>query len=172
MNSNFIIITMLVVFSLFSCKETSVPTDANETISDAKGRYTKEKAAILSVLNEETKAAFTRDYETWKDQWVHEAYVTKTYMQFTDSTMTETVGWNEINQFVLTYFKDHPEPDPLPQLLQDIDVRLYENGAWVSYNQEDPERGLKRETRLMEKIGNQWKIAGMHTTIYGDENRE
>jgi hypothetical protein len=31
----------------------------------------------------------------------------------------------------------------------------------------DPERGRKRETRLLEKVAGQWKIAGMHTTIYG-----
>jgi hypothetical protein len=37
----------------------------------------------------------------------------------------------------------------------------------VSYEQNDVERGLKRETRLMEKKDGQWKIAGMHTTIYG-----
>jgi len=46
-----------------------------------------DKAAILRVLNEETIAAFSRDYEGWQDKWVQEPYVTKTYMNFADSSM-------------------------------------------------------------------------------------
>ena len=93
-------------------------------------------------------------------------------MNFSDSSMTETLDWDEINEFVRTYIEEHPEPSPLPTLVDDINVRLFGNGAWVSYEQNDAERGLKRETRLMQKIDNQWKIAGMHTTIYGFKNRE
>ncbi len=127
-----------------------------------------EKAAILRVLNEETIAAFSRDYEGWQSKWVQTPYVTKTYMNFADSSMTETLGWEEVNQFVVDYFAEHPEPDPLPDPLISIDVRVYGNGAWVSYEQDDPARGHKRETRLMERVDGQWKIAGMQTVIYGE----
>ena len=104
---------------------------------------------------------------------VHKQYVTKLYMNLTDTTMTETLGWNEINNFVKDYFREHPEPAPLPTLVDKIDVRLYGNGAWVNYEQNDSVRGLKRETRLMEKENGQWKIAGMQTIIYGfrDQNQ-
>lgn len=71
-----------------------------------------------------------------------------------------------------TFIEEHPEPEPVPTLVDDIDVRLYENGAWVSYEQQDSLRGLKRETRLMEKVNGQWRIAGMHTTIYGPKKEE
>ena len=127
-----------------------------------------EKAAILRVLNEETIAAFSRDYEGWQSKWVQTPYVTKTYMNFADSSMTETLGWEEVNQFVVDYFAEHPEPDPLPDPLISIDVRVYGDGAWVSYEQDDPARGHKRETRLMERVDGQWKIAGMQTVIYGE----
>lgn len=126
-----------------------------------------EKAAILRTLNEETIAAFSRDLATWQDKWIHTPYVTKTYLNFSDSSMTETLGWADVNQFVVDYFAAHPEPDPLPEPLKDIEVRLYGNGAWVSYEQQDPARGRKRETRLMEKVAGSWKIAGMQTVIYG-----
>lgn len=129
--------------------------------------FAQEKAAILQVLNEETKAAFNRDYEGWKDKWVHEKYVTKTYMNFADSSMTETLGWEEINDFVKTYLEEHPEPAPIPKLVDAIEVRLYGKGAWVNYEQNDAKLGLKKETRLMEKVEGQWKIAGMQTVIYG-----
>lgn len=127
-----------------------------------------EKAAILATLNAETVAAFSRDYDGWQAHWVHEPYVTKTYMNFADSSLTETLGWAEVNEFIVDYFAGHPEPDPLPEPLMDIDVRLYGSGAWVSYDQTDPARGRKRETRLMERVDGKWKIAGMGTVIYGE----
>jgi hypothetical protein len=125
-----------------------------------------EKAAILKALNTETTAFFNRDYDLWAAQWVHEAFIAKTYMVFSDSSQSEMLGWQAINEFAKDYMREHPEPEPVPTLLSEIDVRLYGKGAWVSFRQDDPARGLKRETRLMEKVNGQWKIAGMHTTIY------
>ncbi len=164
------IVAMLFCFCFIACKNENSPKVVIE--KDDMEAFNEEKKAILTVLNEETIAAFSRDYESWQDKWVHEDFVTKTYMQFPDSTITETLGWKEIDQFVRTYFKEHPEPDPFPTALKDIKVRLYKNGAWITYEQKDPVRGLKRETRLMEKVDNEWKIAGMHTTIYGSKNVE
>jgi len=164
----FLILSSLVI--LFSCT-----TDNSATINQKTSEiinFEKEKAAILDVLNNETKAAFSRDYPAWKEKWVQEPYVTKTYMNFADTSMTETLGWKKIDDFVRTYIEDHPEPDSLPTLIDDIEVRLYETGAWVSYKQNDVERGLKRETRLMEKVNNQWKIAGMQTVIYGFQKEQ
>jgi len=162
-----LVILTTIFLCAISCKQEDVQKEGKEMEN-----FNQEKANILAVLNNETKAAFSRNYEAWKDNWVHEDFVTKTYMQFPDSIITETLGWKEINEFVKTYFDEHPEPDPLPEPLKDIEVRLYGKGAWVTYEQEDPVRGLKRETRLMEKVGSKWKIAGMHTTIYGLKNKE
>ena len=131
----------------------------------------RERAAILAVLNGETEAAFTRDYAAWEDHWVQEPYVTKTYINFADSTSSETLGWEDVSAFVRTYIAEHPEPDPLPQPLDDIDLRLYGKGAWVDYQQVDPGSGYKRETRLMEKVDGKWKIAGMQTVIYGSDRQ-
>lgn len=126
-----------------------------------------EYETILNTLNEETLAFFSRDYDLWADKWVHEPYATKSYMIFTDSTISETLGWAAIRSFGRDYLQMHPKPEPVPDLLDEIEIRLYGKGAWVSFEQYDSLRGIKRETRLMEKHGDQWKIAGMHTTIYG-----
>jgi hypothetical protein len=88
-------------------------------------------------------------------------------MKMMDSSLSETIGWNAINSFGEKYISEHPKPDPIPSLLNEVNVRLYENAAWVTFEQQDSIRGRKRENRLMEKIDGQWKIAGMHTTIYG-----
>lgn len=170
MNQKVLIIFLAVFFCSIGCKETTIEETENVTVGI--DELEVEKEAILKTINDETKAAFNRDYKGWKEKWVHEEYVTKTYMDFRDSSMSETLGWNDINDFVRTYIEEHPEPAPLPTLVDHIEVRLYGNGAWVNYEQNDSERGLKRETRLMEKINGQWKIAGMQTVIYGGKGGE
>jgi len=137
-----IIFAFSVILCTTGCKEIEkqeTEKSVNQTIAIA-----LEKEAILQTLNNETKAAFQRDYDAWKEHWVH----------------------------VKTFIEAHPEPEPVPELLNKIDVRLYGTGAWVTYEQKDALRGLKRETRLMEKVNGEWKIAGMQTTIYGFETNE
>ena len=161
---------LVIFFLIVSLAATSCQEATRENAPDTTGpavNVEQEKVAILATINRETEAAFRRDYRGWQDYWVHAPYVAKTYMEMPDSSMSETLGWQAIDDFVRTYIEEHPEPDPVPTLVDDIDVRLYGDGAWVSFEQNDSVRGLKRETRLMEKVDGQWKIAGMHTTIYG-----
>ena len=87
--------------------------------------------------------------------------------QINNTRASETLGWTAVDDFVRTYLEAHPEPETPPMPLADADVRLYGDGAWVSYEQDDADQGRKRETRLMEQVNGAWKIAGMHTTIYG-----
>ncbi|WP_194972613.1 hypothetical protein [Aquiflexum lacus] len=158
---NDIPVTGLLIFCLImlSCNK---PT--NElTESDVKS----ESVLIKKTVNDETKAAFQREYEQWSEFWVHENYVTKTYINFGDSSMSENIGWSEIDSFIKEFFVLNPDPDSVPVVINDMDIRFFGNGALVNFEQHDPERGLKRESRLMEKIDGKWKIAGMHTTIYG-----
>lgn len=166
MNHNKLRILALVILAIsVNCKEVKEP-DRN-TADEQSVNAEDEKKAILETLNNETKAAFQRDYATWKEYWVHDTDITKTYIDFGESTFSESVGWDQISGFVKTFMEEHPEPEPVPKLLDNIDVRLYGGGAWVTYEQQDSLRGLKRESRLMEKTDGQWKIAGMQTTIYG-----
>jgi len=155
----------MMVLASVSCED--VKKINNEGVQNPTESLEQEKEAILKTLNDETEAAFRRDYMAWKDNWVHDPDISKVYIDFADSTFSESVGWEEISGFVKKFIEEHPIPEPVPKLLDSIDVRLYGNGAWVTYEQKDSLRGLKRETRLMEKVNGAWKIAGMQTTIYG-----
>lgn len=157
---------ILLIILVIACKE---QVQRETTPEKPEVSFEVEKAAILQTLNSETEAAFSRNYEAWQEKWVHDLAMTKIYLNFTDSTFSESIGWKEVDQFVKDYFVAHPAPEPVPELVADIDVRLYGNGAWVVYESQDSLRGRKRETRLMEKVDGQWKIAGMQTTIYGVE---
>lgn len=163
-----LIITVLIFLITVSCEEqkTSFDHNKNQDIT-----FEQEKRAILERLNNETKDAFQRNYDAWTKNWVHDPNISKVYMDFRDSTFSESIGWEKISSFVKTFLEEHPEPEPVPELLNDINVRLYGNGAWVTFEQQDSLRGLKRETRLMEKVNGEWKIAGMQTTIYGFKSR-
>ena len=129
----------------------------------------RDRALVLDAVNGETRAALARDYEAWRGHWVHEPYVTKTYVNVADGTGSETVGWDAVDGFVGDYLREHPEPEPPPRPVTDADVRLYGDGAWVGYEQVDADQGRKRESWLMERVGGRWRIAGMHTTVYGPE---
>ena len=152
------ILLLLISFAGIRCT-TSSPTETSTSNLES------ERTAILHTLNAETAAAFNRDYEAWQQHWVQTPDVTKSYLNFVDSTMTETVGWPAVSAFVRTYIEEHPEPAPLPEPLTDIEVRVYGTGAWVSYEMNDPNQGWKREYRLMEKADGVWRIAGMQTVI-------
>ncbi|MDT0620732.1 hypothetical protein [Croceitalea vernalis] len=162
---NLISFTFLGLLFAAGCKKDK--NNGAEKIVNEGINIEQEKEAILETLNNETMAAFQRDYKAWTKNWVQDPSITKTYIDFPENTFTESIGWNEISQFVKTFIEEHPEPEPMPKLLNEINVRLYGNGAWVTYEQQDSLRGLKRETRLMEKVDGEWKIAGMQTTIYG-----
>lgn len=166
---SFIFITLMSVITMGCEKSIKSSTEHPEK---QVASVEEEKKAILETLNNETKNAFQRDYEAWTENWVHDPSISKIYVDFADSTFSESVGWEEISQFVKEFIAQHPEPEPVPKLLDSIDVRLYGNGAWVTFFQQDSIRGLKRETRLMEKVNGKWKIAGMQTTIYGFESNE
>ncbi len=165
-----IVLSLAGAMSLLGCAD-SGSQRAAETATEAVDPD-REAALILDVLNAETRDALGRDYDGWRSHWVHEPYVVKTYIDLANGTASETLGWDEVDAFVRTYIETHPEPEPLPSPLVDADVRVYGDGAWVGYEQDDADQGRKRESRLMEKVGGAWKIAGMHTTIYGPSRAE
>ncbi len=162
-----VFLILFLVINLSSCEEVKKVGEKKTQIQ--KTDLELQEKTILETLNNETKAVFDRDYSAWKEHWVQDPGISKVYLDFPENTFSESVSWDEISGFVKDFIEQHPEPEPVPKLVNDIDVRLYGNGAWVTYQQNDSLRGLKRETRLMEKVDGEWKIAGMQTTIYGFE---
>lgn len=106
------LLTFIFTTILFAigCKE-APKNEANE-VPDQPLNFEEEKNAILETINNETKAAFQRDYESWEEKWVHNPAIVKTYINFADSSFSESVGWEEISGFVRTFIEEHPERNP------------------------------------------------------------
>lgn len=49
--------------------------------------------------------------------------MTKTYLDHVANIFSESMGWGEISPFVKTFIEEHPKPEPLPKLLDKIDVK-------------------------------------------------
>ncbi len=162
------LITVLVSALAVACNDVPRSKEIQPSPSHADAPATKIRAALKS----ETKAACDRDYEAWKSHWIQRKNVTKTYMDFENGSFSEMTSWDEIDDFVRIYIEEHPDPVDAPELPSDIKVKVYGEGAWVSYEVDDPTSGRKRESRLMEKEDGKWKIAGMHTTIYGKDDQD
>ncbi len=80
-----------------SCKEPV--SEKTENTTNQTVDFKQEKKAILETINNETKATFQRNYESWKEKRVHDPTITKTYINFVDSTFSESIGWNKISKF-------------------------------------------------------------------------
>ena len=83
---------LLVLFILLGCNEKKMKTNGS---IDKQINPELEKKAILHRLNNETKDAFQRDYEAWTKNWVHDPSISKVYMNFVDSTFSQSIGWKE-----------------------------------------------------------------------------
>jgi hypothetical protein len=126
------------------------------------------KLQIEKLISDETAAAFERDFERWKTYWVHSDETFKTYINFSDSSFQEVLGWNNIQEFVKNFMDENPQAEEAPNIESEISIDIFENAAWVSFIQQDAKRGKKREARLLRLIEGEWKIFGMHTTIYAN----
>lgn len=140
------------------CQPEKKPTNQ---ASSVQADTVAERAAILHLLARENETFCNRDYDGWAATWVHEPFTLKTYTG--PGLYSEYSGWHSIDSLAKDYFRQHPKPDALPTGQQQWQVRLMGKAAWVTFEQQDDRRGRKKEIRLLEKQGSDWKIAVMGT---------
>lgn len=127
--------------------------------------YNKERAQILQVIETESKAFWDKDYNKWADCWAHEPYI-RTMGWWKDGGVTVVKGWEERGPRTKGYMDKFPEPNPQNVRRENINIRILQDAAWVTFDQYGKDNGepvmdmpgLSRETRFMEKHNGQWKI--------------
>lgn len=123
-----------------------------------KTQFSAEEKAIIQVIEDESKHFWARDIKSWKKCYVHEDYVT--WAAATRDGVRQYSSWKAWYKEVKSLFEASPEPEPYDGLVKkyDYNFRIYGQGAWVSFKQED-NGTITNETRILEKVKGQWKIA-------------
>lgn len=117
-----------------------------------------EKAAIKSVIEQETASFMNLDYKTWSSLWLKVPYA---YWSYSDSTGTSYVeGWENLNSTYTDYFKNS-KPSKGEITHEWIEIRVFENGAYAYFLQkvyDEIDRDETSQIRVLEKKDGKWKL--------------
>lgn len=125
----------------------------------------EERKAILALIEKESTAFWDKDYDAWASCWVHSPYV-RTMGWWARGGVTVVSGWEERGPRTKQHMEANPEPNPQNVRRENINMRIYHDAAWVTFDQYGSDTGepdmdmpgLSRETRFLEKHNGQWKI--------------
>jgi hypothetical protein len=160
------------ILLLNSCQETSEKQMSSITKSEFD--EAKEKDAIMSVIEQETRCFFERNYECWKGCWIDEDYAFLAW-NGSDGTYYAALGWDEINNggkaYIDAAIKNNPEGQSVTShpivKRENIQFKFYnEKLAFLVWKQYNSNRTndffqVSQDTRLMEKRDGQWKIVNV-----------
>ena len=117
-----------------------------------------DKEAIKQVIENESRHFWARDFQSWKKLWVHSDYAV--WIAASNDAIRQYDGWKAWSSNVKEFFAENPDPMPYDGKVtkEDYRFRIYRDGAWVSFIQNN--KGTRTlETRIMEKKNGQWRIA-------------
>lgn len=117
-----------------------------------------DKEAIKAVIEQETASFMNVDYKTWSSLWLKVPYA---YWSYSDSTGTNyTEGWDNLSKTYEEYFKT-AKPSKGEITHEWIEIRIYENGAYVYFIQkvsDDIDHDETSQMRVLEKKDGKWKL--------------
>ena len=126
----------------------------------ATAQKTTDEEAIKAVIEQETKAYFSVDYDNWINSWSHVPYA---YWSYADTAgLNHFAGWKAIeigfNDYFITTRPSRIEIDRTWEHL-----RIYKDGAYARFRQAVITNGVRgpeqTEIRVLEKNKDkQWKI--------------
>lgn len=110
-----------------------------------------DKEAIKEVIAKETIAFLNVDYKKWSECWLKVPYA---YWSYSDSTtISRTEGWDLMDKTFADYFKN-ARPSSGKVSNEWIELRIYENGAYVRFAQkviDEYETSETSQIRILEK---------------------
>jgi len=131
-----------------------------------------EKAAIMEVLEAETNAWASRDYEAWKSYWTQSEG--SSLLWVSPNNLFTSNSWGEIDENTKQSLADSDPIDPVDLSRDNVVAVVSSDQAWVRFNQQanfgpDGAANKTMESRHMKKVNGQWKIhalAGVNATAY------
>jgi hypothetical protein len=153
----------------------------NSDTASSSTDYGSEAAQIMDVIKAEYRSYFEKNYEVWSGCMVQEDY----YKQFGywegypekirhyDSwTMLKEVKQERFDVDSAGYWNEN---EPVMEI-NDVNIQIRKDVAWVTFRQRTTDQetgdflGEAWETRILEKINGQWKIA-YHGWLYSPMER-
>jgi hypothetical protein len=148
-----------------SCDNTTT-----ERISAATFNEAEDTEKIMKVIEGETGSFYKRDYESWKNFYIHTYYAFQAWNNG-DGTVDAKTGWPAVDSGIGNYIKTYPvEPGGSSHpvvLRKNIITKFYADTVayllWDQYNgdQTSQKFQLSKEVRLMEKQNGEWKIVNV-----------
>jgi hypothetical protein len=129
--------------------------------------HSPEAAAVLEVIVAESTAFWEKDYDAWARFWVQAPYI-RMMGWWERGGISVIEGWEALSSRIRRNMLDNPSPNPSAGRVRrsNINLRLSETMAWVSFEQHGIDSGeptmdmpgLSHETRILEKHGGAWKL--------------
>ena len=130
----------------------------------------KEKEAILALITEETQAYHDKDYERFAACYVQDESNIR-ILGGENEKMSYTVGYEKVGSSFKELFENDPEPTPNNEVKKNIKIKVYNDCAWVVFEEEDftdegESNGKGIGTNFLEKVDGKWKIAYLSRVHY------
>lgn len=161
---NFLLATALLCFLFAACENKNTPAPASAF--DEK----KEQEAIMATIRQETECFYKGDYDCWKQAYAQTDYSFQAWNN-PDSTVDAKTGWKAVDEKIGKYIRENPAPaggSNYPKVeRRNMIVKFYcDKIAWMSWDQYNFSNKRQvwqysKETRVMEKMGGQWKIVSV-----------
>lgn len=113
---------------------------------------------IKAVIAEETASYYNVDHKKWFETWAKVPYASWSYADRDTYRLLD--GWETMNKAFEEYFKTG-KPSHSEIINEWIEVRIYDGGAYVRFNQkvkDDFEIQLTSQVRVLEFQDGRWKI--------------
>jgi hypothetical protein len=167
MKKYFVLIVILMLVAGTSCQE-------NVDIE-------KEKKAIIAVIEEETDAAISGDYDRWANTYLQDE--TNVRLSANSAGYNLIVGWEDLDTYFKEAFENRDEQGPAWKGVKtNYRIKVYGNAAWVMCDEKavNAETGEEMdwtaiECRILEKVDGEWKIVLLSfvtTSTYDDDVEE
>jgi hypothetical protein len=80
-------------------------------------QFSRDSAAIMETIAQESIAFWNKDYKAWASYWVHEPYV-RLMGWWARGGVTVREGWDVVSGEVAGLMKESPKPNPTASRLR------------------------------------------------------
>jgi hypothetical protein len=160
---------LLIAIGLGGCSTRNTNPQSNRKLEPGTPAYEAESEQIMNTINEEFKAYFVKDYETWQSKFIHQDYFR--YWGYWDGypeKIRQYNSWEELDtdkrKRMAGETKAYWDDNNVGMDIRDLNLQIRDEVAWVTFRQisRDQETGdflgEALETKILEKENGEWKI--------------